>query len=175
MGTSGRDRKRDAGTPVNAPKAKKARIEDEEDVNISHDDEAEAGREASPVDADMENVEAPVEGIANEVYPPINPSAANTKKKDRGNGGFKENPYTYISPDDAILRGCMYVMPLISILFAKSTNMELTERVSTFLNPSLHPMSLCATRMARPSARSTSPTGSSKPSCSIMIIRGYAS
>ena len=32
---------------------------------------------------------------------------ANSKKKVKDGGSFKENPYTFLSPDDPILRSCM--------------------------------------------------------------------
>ena len=31
------------------------------------------------------------------------------KGKAKGDGGFKENPYTFLSPDDLILQSCMFV------------------------------------------------------------------
>jgi multisite-specific tRNA:(cytosine-C5)-methyltransferase len=34
------------------------------------------------------------------------------KAKVKGDSGFKENPYTYLAPDDPILQSCMYVYPL---------------------------------------------------------------
>ena len=36
-------------------------------------------------------------------------TAAKGKGKAKGDGGFKENPYTYLASDDLILQTCMYV------------------------------------------------------------------
>ena len=40
-----------------------------------------------------------------------NKTKTKTKGKQSGDGGFKENPYTFIAPNDPIVQGCMYVAP----------------------------------------------------------------
>lgn len=169
---------------MNAPNAKRAKVEGEgasespvqdgeAETAVEAFDEVDSEREETHADADMEDLEDLAEGADDASDLAIKLSATKAKKKkDKGNGGFKENPYTYISPDDPILQGCMCV-PWISLaIFANS---ELAEHVSTSLHPSLHLTSLCATRMAKPCAPSISPMGSLRRLCNTTIIPGCAS
>ncbi|KAF7973923.1 hypothetical protein HWV62_13980 [Athelia sp. TMB] len=112
------DRKRDAGTPINAPDAKRARLEDHAAADRSiHIDDTEALLEAhddsakeQDVDleeADMDDVEGLEDDIDAVTASTDKPQKTQGKGKEKGNGGFKENPYTYISPDDPILTQCI--------------------------------------------------------------------
>ncbi len=80
---------------------------------IDVDAESSAPDAEEPVDLDLEaDVEADVTKVAEEVTDapqPTGPTMRIGKKLARGEGGFKENPYTFLAPDDPVLVSCLCV------------------------------------------------------------------
>ena len=124
------------------PDTKRARIDDDTDVMQEETEriavEQEAVEEATsstiageaidvdaesslpdaeePVDVGVEaDAEAEVIGVAEEVADapqPSGPTMRIGRKLARGEGGFKENPYTFLAPDDPVLVSCLCVPSL---------------------------------------------------------------
>jgi len=92
---------------VDEPELKKRRLADNE-VGPSDDIEPDSSVAIPSVplideDVVMESkTEEPTTSIPQQ-------TAAKSKGKAKGDGGFKENPYTYLASDDLILQSCMYV------------------------------------------------------------------
>jgi multisite-specific tRNA:(cytosine-C5)-methyltransferase len=100
-----RGRKREAETPVGEPELKKPRLADEA---LPADDLEPESSVASPSVA-LTNEDVVMESKEDPTATTSQPTTAKGKWKTKGDGGFKENPYTYLASDDLILRSCMYV------------------------------------------------------------------
>ncbi|TFK39362.1 S-adenosyl-L-methionine-dependent methyltransferase [Crucibulum laeve] len=90
--------KREASEPADIPKTKKPRLEDTIDVSEDPNVAEEAAGIATPVD----DVEMPTESST-----PALETESSPKSADGGGGSFKENPYTFLPPDDPILQVCI--------------------------------------------------------------------
>jgi hypothetical protein len=102
-----RERKREAGTPVDEPEVKKPRLADI-DAEPAEDIEPESSV-ATPY-TPLIDEDVLMEGMAEEPTTSTPQQAvAKGKGKVKGDSGFKENPYTYLASDDPILQSCMYV------------------------------------------------------------------
>jgi multisite-specific tRNA:(cytosine-C5)-methyltransferase len=106
-----RNRKREAGTPVEKLDVKKPKLEDEENDAMLPVDEIQPDQpmatSALPVTDLMEDVAMDAQTSA--VPKATQKTDVKGKAKAKGDGGFKENPYTFLSTDDPILQLCMYV------------------------------------------------------------------
>lgn len=117
-----RERKREADDNVDEPESKRMKTEDdvqEEDATLSAPMDAPAddaqegeGEETTSVTEDVsmlpESVDSETTTPAPEV-PEVNPEINRNRRKKRSQdgGGFKENPYTFLKPNDPILLNCM--------------------------------------------------------------------
>jgi multisite-specific tRNA:(cytosine-C5)-methyltransferase len=86
---------------------KKPRLEDDDNDATLPVDDIQLDQPTGPV-ADL------TEDVVMDTQASAVPKAAQKadvkgKGKAKGDGGFKENPYTFLSPDDPILQSCMYV------------------------------------------------------------------
>jgi multisite-specific tRNA:(cytosine-C5)-methyltransferase len=120
-----RERKREAGTPVDEPELKKPRFDYDGGVP-ANDMEPELYVATLSVPLTKEDVV--MENRAEEPnMPTLRQAAAKGKGKAKGDGGFKENPYTYLASDDPILQSCMFVC-------SSQYNFRLTSICRTRLN-----------------------------------------
>ena len=111
---------------MNAPDAKRARLEDHaaaghsiqiddtEALLEAHDDSVKQ-QDDGLEEADIDDVEGHEDVIDAVTASTDKPPKIQGKGKEKGNGGFKENPYTYISPDDPILTQCMCVLSALIV------------------------------------------------------------
>jgi len=98
-------RKREAGTPVEKLDVKKPKLEDQEKPILPVNDlDPYTTTSATPVNL-MEDVV--MDDQARAVSEAPEKTDVKCKGKARGEGGFKENPYTFLSPDDLILQSCI--------------------------------------------------------------------
>jgi multisite-specific tRNA:(cytosine-C5)-methyltransferase len=102
-----RERKREASTPVDEPDLKKPRLADDE---VSTSNEIETGSSVLTPSVPFTDGDVVMQSKVEESSIPKPEQAVPKKKgKAKGDGGFKENPYTYLTPSDPILQSCMYV------------------------------------------------------------------
>ncbi|CAA7268497.1 unnamed protein product [Cyclocybe aegerita] len=107
------DRKREAEEgATELPDSKKPRLS--EDIVAKEEEDPIAFETTSEVEAGIDEAaegitEEPMAEPIPESEKPTLPAARPQKKKalERGEGGFKENPYTFLSPDDPILLSCI--------------------------------------------------------------------
>lgn len=97
-----REKKRGPEEPEEMPETKKPRLADEES-KPSATEPAEVQEAAPAVKSEQDSEVAET--------PKAAPTAEPKAETPEGNGGgsFKENPYTFLSPEDPILKACMYV------------------------------------------------------------------
>ncbi|KAH9477926.1 Multisite-specific tRNA:(cytosine-C(5))-methyltransferase trm4b [Psilocybe cubensis] len=116
------ERKREADDAEEEPESKRLKtdedpqIEDEAlpaPMDVPQDevkeDEVEEPSVAEEVDMLPESIESETTTPAPEVQTEVNPEINQNrrKKKSQDGGGFKENPYTFLKPDDPILLNCI--------------------------------------------------------------------
>lgn len=61
-------------------------------------------------DADVADVSEEAKAEIADAPQPTGPTMRIGKKLARGEGGFKENPYTFLAPDDSVLVSCLCVL-----------------------------------------------------------------
>lgn len=103
---------------MGAPDVKKPRLEDEQDDDAMLPDDVtppdqHMSSSAGPITEQVEDIvmEAQTSTVSKAAPPQVD-IKGKARGKAKGDGGFKENPYTFLSPDDPILQSCMYVVDL---------------------------------------------------------------
>lgn len=117
-----RERKREAGEPVDVdvPEAKKPRLVVGNELGEAQVERGDAGMDdaGEPHEAAAESVD---DVVMDGNPPAAKPSQVGSNKGKRkakpseSGGSFKENPYTFLSPDDPNLQSCMYVVLLLVV------------------------------------------------------------
>lgn len=97
-----RDRKREASAPVDEPDGKKPRLDSKEVVRDAEREESMPLSEKTDDAIEDNAVENADEDSGN-----AKPSGTASKRKSKGDGGFKEHPYTFLLPNDPILQSCL--------------------------------------------------------------------
>jgi multisite-specific tRNA:(cytosine-C5)-methyltransferase len=86
-----REKKRGADEPAEIPESKKPRLD------------------SGGVVEDAAEPPAETESVAEAATKNPAPPKAGKQKKGEGGGSFKENPYTFLPPDDPSIVSCVYV------------------------------------------------------------------
>lgn len=103
-----RDRKREAESSVEEPESKRPRTSDElvEEVSTAadqvHPEKNQDEEKSDEIMVDLVDQEPSTETV-----PQGRSEEKRTKKDKSKESGFKENPYTFLSPDDPILLSCL--------------------------------------------------------------------
>ncbi|ETW75883.1 hypothetical protein HETIRDRAFT_436831 [Heterobasidion irregulare TC 32-1] len=118
---SPREGKRVADEASDEPEIKRARLAGDEDLSTAEVVETEPAVEGGePMDEEDDRTTEPstprLDAVPAPDAPPnttnSNKTKTKTKGKQSGDGGFKENPYTFIAPNDPIVQGCIRQLSL---------------------------------------------------------------
>lgn len=100
------ERKREANEPEDVPEAKKPRLVDYEPDETAMEEDTEVTLDESKAESADASTENP-HSEGNMKPTPKTLTKKGKSKSAQGGGSFKENPYTFLSPDDLILLSCM--------------------------------------------------------------------
>ena len=142
---------------LDIPEGKKARLSDET-VDTTTADEGAEETDVVPLDLPAEQPDPTPAAVTSVDPEPAKDSKGKGKRATKGADlSFKENPFTFLKPDDSVIQACMYVMfPFISPIVGCPDQPHLLPVLSSILNPTSRRRTCSfATPRARRSVRCT--------------------